>query len=109
MTFIRPCQLYKAYRFKLNPNKAQKEFLDSNMGASRFTYNWALDQIKTIRKSSEEEIALAYKHLLVDDGFTKKKLLNNYFLRKLWNSVKDQETAECSDRLESAVVTVVRR
>ncbi|MHA2213929.1 MAG: helix-turn-helix domain-containing protein, partial [Candidatus Thorarchaeota archaeon] len=35
--------LYKAYRYELSPNNAQKTMLRMHAGVSRFAYNWGLD------------------------------------------------------------------
>jgi putative transposase len=34
----------QAYRFELDPNQAQRELLAKSVGASRFVYNWGLEQ-----------------------------------------------------------------
>ncbi|MCH5175722.1 MAG: helix-turn-helix domain-containing protein [Prevotellaceae bacterium] len=32
----------KAYKYRLKPNKQQKEFLEKSFGCTRYVYNWAL-------------------------------------------------------------------
>jgi putative transposase len=34
----------QAYRFELDPNQAQRVLLAKSVGASRFVYNWGLEQ-----------------------------------------------------------------
>jgi len=36
--------MIKAYRYRLNPNKAQAEFFEKSFGCARFVYNWALNR-----------------------------------------------------------------
>ena len=35
--------MYKAYKYRLYPNKSQKELITKHMGCVRFVYNWALN------------------------------------------------------------------
>jgi Helix-turn-helix domain. len=35
--------MLKAYKYRLYPNKGQKESIMKHIGACRFTYNWALE------------------------------------------------------------------
>jgi hypothetical protein len=37
---------YRGVEFALSPNATQRNLLESNAGAARFAYNWALDEIK---------------------------------------------------------------
>jgi transposase len=34
----------QTYRFELDPNEAQRVLLAKSVGASRFVYNWGLEQ-----------------------------------------------------------------
>lgn len=38
--------MYKAYKFKLYPNKEQQLLINKNMGCSRFVYNYYLNYSK---------------------------------------------------------------
>ena len=37
---------YRGVEFALSPNATQRNLLESNAGAARFAYNWALDEIR---------------------------------------------------------------
>jgi Helix-turn-helix domain len=37
-------KIQQAYRFELDPNQAQRVLLTKSVGASRFVYNWGLEQ-----------------------------------------------------------------
>lgn len=60
-----------AHKIELIPNKKQKEHLDKCIGASRFTYNWALNEWKK----------------QYDDG----KKPNAFILKKQFNKIKYEE------------------
>ena len=36
--------MIKAYKYKLNPNKAQEVTINQFLGSARFIYNWGLNQ-----------------------------------------------------------------
>ncbi|MBQ9854472.1 MAG: helix-turn-helix domain-containing protein [Bacilli bacterium] len=38
--------MYKAYKFRLYPNKEQKELINKSFGSCRFVYNYYLSNIK---------------------------------------------------------------
>jgi putative transposase len=38
--------LAKAFKFELDPNRAQRESLAKSVGAARFVYNWGLAESK---------------------------------------------------------------
>ena len=38
--------MYKAYRFRLYPNRKQKELIHKTFGCTRFVYNYFLNQYK---------------------------------------------------------------
>ena len=38
--------MYKAYKFRLNPNDEQKEFINKTFGGARYTYNYYLNKMK---------------------------------------------------------------
>lgn len=37
--------MFQSRRVRLKPNKAQAEFFRKNFGATRFIYNWGLEQL----------------------------------------------------------------
>ena len=36
--------MLRAYKYRIYPNKTQKEQIEKQFGACRFVYNWALEQ-----------------------------------------------------------------
>ena len=46
--------MLKAYKYRIYPDKEQKEMIKVNFGACRFVYNWALEQkIKTYEQNKK--------------------------------------------------------
>lgn len=66
---------YRGFEFAISPNATQRNLLESNAGAARFAYNWALDEI---RREYE---------LWVEDGGHRMNC-TAYGLRKAFNKVK---------------------
>jgi len=46
----------KAYKFRIYPNKTQREFLDSQFGTCRFVYNYFLNQRQTHYLTHKDKI-----------------------------------------------------
>ena len=45
--------MYKAYKFRMYPNKEQREKLNQNLGSSRFVYNYYLNKKNETYKKME--------------------------------------------------------
>ena len=67
---------YRGVEFALSPNAAQRNLLESNAGAARFAYNWALDEIRG-------------EYALWENDKSRKMGCTHYELRKRFNHVKD--------------------
>ncbi len=52
----------RAYKFRLYPNKGQKELLDKTFGCCRFVYNKMLEERKTIYQELKENRKELYNH-----------------------------------------------
>ena len=46
----------KTYKYKLNPNKTQKQMLDKAFGCVRFIYNWGLYKKKEAWLKNKQNI-----------------------------------------------------
>ncbi|MHA2378626.1 MAG: helix-turn-helix domain-containing protein [Candidatus Thorarchaeota archaeon] len=53
--------MLKTYRYRLYPNRQQKELIRKNINACRFVYNWALDRRR--RAYEDEKRALSWYDL----------------------------------------------
>ena len=47
----------KTYKYKLNPNKTQKQMLDKAFGCVRFIYNWGLYKKKEAWLKNKQNIS----------------------------------------------------
>lgn len=41
--------MIKAHKIKLNPTKSQELFFRKSCGVSRYSYNWAIANLKTLQ------------------------------------------------------------
>lgn len=75
----RRCPMRQAYRYEMDPNRAQAHLLRCHCGWARFAYNWALDK----------------NNKLWDE---KKPLLRSMALMKLWTQERPEwaRNGECS-------------
>ena len=56
----------QSYKFRLQPNKEQREKLDNMFGCSRFTWNYFLDlNNKIYLESKEKDLKTAINHLKI--------------------------------------------
>lgn len=83
----------KAYKFRIYPNKTQKEFIAKTFGCVRFVYNYYLD--KRIKAYKKDKTSLNYNDCSKDLTLLKK---NIEWLREpdkcaLQNSLKDLDNA----------------
>jgi putative transposase len=69
----------------LDPTPAQERLLRSYCGASRFTYNWTIAQVKENLDTRTQERMDG----VADDELTKSLSWHPYSMAPLWNSVKD--------------------
>ena len=77
--------MYKAYKFRLYPNKVQKEKINKNFGCSRFVYNYYLCAIKnskyinvhTCFKDYTSKLKYEYPFLQEIDSILIRKVLFN--------------------------------
>ncbi|MFD1814144.1 IS607 family element RNA-guided endonuclease TnpB [Rhodococcus gannanensis] len=77
--------MIRAYLFALDPTAGQEQAFRSHCGAQRFTYNWALAQVKANwnQRTAEESYGIA------EADRTPWISTSAYSLRKTWNQVKD--------------------
>ena len=47
--------MFQSRKVRLKPNKAQAEFFRQNFGASRFIYNWGLEQLNKYREENKDK------------------------------------------------------
>jgi putative transposase len=60
--------MLRAYKYRIYPNKNQKEMIKVHFGACRFVYNWALEQkIKNYEQSKKSISRFDLQHLLVHE------------------------------------------
>ncbi|AKB77909.1 Mobile element protein [Methanosarcina horonobensis HB-1 = JCM 15518] len=60
--------MLKAYKYRIYPNKKQKEMIQVHFGACRFVYNWALEQkIKTYEQTKKSISRFDLQHILVHE------------------------------------------
>ena len=60
--------MLKAYKYRIYPDKDQKELIKVHFGACRFVYNWALEQkIKTYEQTKKSISRFDLQHILVHD------------------------------------------
>jgi len=60
--------MLKAYKYRIYPNKNQKEMIKVNFGACRFVYNWALEQkIKSYEQNKKSLSRFELQKILVHD------------------------------------------
>ncbi|MBQ2872533.1 MAG: helix-turn-helix domain-containing protein, partial [Bacilli bacterium] len=65
--------MYKSFKFRLYPNKEQKELLNKSFGCSRFIYNYYLSKIKNDKYSnacsniSDYVNNLKYKYIFLQE------------------------------------------
>jgi putative transposase len=60
--------MLKAYKYRIYPNKKQKEMIKVHFGACRFVYNWALEQkIKTYEQTKKSISRFDLQHILVHE------------------------------------------
>lgn len=58
--------IYKAYKFRVYPNKIQENMINKNIGSSRFVFNHYLDKkIKEYKESNKNISLKEIKHDLV--------------------------------------------
>lgn len=62
--------IYKAYKFRIYPDKNQEELINKNIGSSRFVYNYFLD--KKIKEYKENNKSLSLKEIKHDLVILKK-------------------------------------
>ena len=90
-------KINKAYKFRLYPNKDQKEFLAKSFGCVRFVYNYFLDKRKQYYEENKKGLSFVkteemLKELKNQEGFEWLKESNSqslqYALRNLDNAYK---------------------
>jgi len=60
--------MLKAYKYRIYPNKKQKEMIKVHFGACRFVYNWALEQkIKTYQQTKKSISRFDLQRILVHE------------------------------------------
>ncbi len=60
--------MLRAYKYRIYPNKDQKEMIKVHFGACRFIYNWALEQkIKTYEQSNKSISRFDLQRILVHE------------------------------------------
>lgn len=60
--------MLKAYKYRIYPNKDQKEMIKFNFGACRFIYNWALEQkIKSYEQTKKSISRFDLQNILVHE------------------------------------------
>jgi putative transposase len=60
--------MLKAYKYRIYPNKDQKEMIKVNFGACRFIYNWALEQkIKSYEQTKKSISRFDLQNILVHE------------------------------------------
>lgn len=47
--------MFQSRKVRLKPNKAQAKFIYQNFGASRFVYNWGLEQLNKYREENKDK------------------------------------------------------
>ncbi len=87
--------MIKAYRYRLNPNNAQREFFEKSFGCARFVYNWALDRrIKAYQNSKER---IGWVDLCKEMTLLKKEesttWLNEVSIQSLQSSIRHMDAA----------------
>lgn len=50
-------KMYKAYKYRIYPNKEQQEIFEKIFGCCRFVYNWGLDKKIKLYKENKEKIS----------------------------------------------------
>ena len=77
--------VHRAYCFALDPTERQRRALASHLGAARFAYNWALEQVRTALAVRELELCCfgAVRTELPGWGL--------YALRREWNAEKETQ------------------
>lgn len=83
----------KAYKYRIYPNKKQKELIQKTFGCARFVYNYYLD--RRIKAYEQDKINLAYNICSKDLTQLKKKLvwLKEPDKNALQKSLKDLDMA----------------
>ncbi|GAC1580456.1 MAG: IS607 family element RNA-guided endonuclease TnpB [Candidatus Dormibacteria bacterium] len=76
----------QAYRFALEPGRLQRQALASHVGARRFAYNWALQEVKTSLAAREQEIAQTGKPVT-------EVAWSQFAMRRQWNAAKQEAAA----------------
>jgi IS605 OrfB family transposase len=85
----------RAYRFALDPTRAQQRALAAHAGAARFAFNWALARVKTVMEQRAAQRAAG----VADDQLTPALSWTLPALRREWNQAKVEAApwwAECS-------------
>jgi putative transposase len=60
--------MLRAYKYRISPNKDQKDKIKVHFGACRFIYNWALEQkIKTYEQSKKSISRFDLQYILVHE------------------------------------------
>lgn len=63
--------MYKAYKFRLYPNDAQRIFINKTFGCTRFIYNYFLDKCKNYKYINKFDMCNEIKGLYVEYPFLK--------------------------------------
>lgn len=84
--------MFKSFKYRIYPNKVQKEIMAANFGCTRFVYNHYLD--KYIEKAKNDSFTFDYRECLLD----LKSLINEFSWLKeakyssLYSSIKNLDT-----------------
>lgn len=87
--------MLKAYKYRLNPNKTQREFFEKSFGCSRFIYNWALQS--KIEAYQKDKTFLSWVDLCKGITELKRKeetsFLKEVSIQSLQSSIRNMESA----------------
>ena len=78
-------RVVRAYRFALDPTRAQDQQMRAHCGAARFAFNHMLGEVKR----NLDQRAAERSYGIADNQLTPALNWSAYSLRKSWNDVKD--------------------
>ena len=87
--------IYKAYKYRLYPNKAQCLSLSQTFGCVRYVYNWALDKKQSAYRESNESLSITQlsRDLTLLKQETDKLWLNDVLRIPLTQALRNLNTA----------------